>query len=144
MAQMAFYKGKGRFFDKVVRWWTGGKYSHCELVFSNDTYFSADAWENEVRFKRMFPNPENWDFVALNLTQKEELVVRAWCDSQEGKRYDYTGILLSQVMPLHIEDPNRWFCSELCVAALQRVGRLPGLLAQDIDPSELAVLLGLE
>jgi len=144
MMQVAFYKGKGRFFDKVIRWWTSGKYSHCELVFANGTYFSADAWENKVRFEKLYPNPGNWDFVELELTPKEEVLVLAWCDSQTGKGYDYTGIILSQFIPLHIEDPAKWFCSELCVKALQRVGRLPGMKAQDIDPSELAILLGLE
>lgn len=143
MMHLAFYRGEGKIVDRLVRWWTQGKYSHCEMVFSDGMYFSADAWSNKVRYATIKANPANWDFVELGINPKEELAVRAWCDSQNGKGYDWVGILLSQILPLKAHSKRRWFCSELCVAALQTVGRLSGIRPQDIDPSELAVLHGL-
>ena len=35
-----------------------------------------------------------------------------------GAQYDYKGILLSQVLALGRHDKSRWFCSEICAAAL--------------------------
>jgi hypothetical protein len=141
--QIAFYKAPGKFIDRAIRWWTKGKYSHCELVFSNGDWFSADAWQNKVRFERVRPNPEHWDIVDLAVTLKEELLIRAWCDSQEGKGYDYIGVVLTQVLSLDIEDPKRYFCSELCVAALQRIGRLKKVISHEESPVSLALIYNL-
>lgn len=138
MVKLAFYKGNGKTLDRLIRWWTKGQYSHCELVFSDGMFFSADAWSNKVRYEKVYANPDNWDFVDVVMTRREELAVRAWCDSQNGKKYDYVGILFAQILPLSIDMPSTWFCSEICVAALQRVGKLIGLRGQDISPVDLA------
>lgn len=141
MISIAFYKGEGKFVDRLIRWWTDGKYSHCELVFPDGQYFSADAWQNKVRYEKVNANQENWDFAELDLTAKEELVVREWCDSQEGKKYDYLAILGCQVFRWDIQDKNRYFCSEMLVEALQQIGKLTNFKSCDIDPSELAILV---
>lgn len=140
--KLYFYKGKGKLFDKLIRWWTGGKYSHCELQFSDGISFSADAWENRVRFEVIHYNPANWDCVDVKLTAKEEIAVRAFCDSQEGKGYDWLGII-GFIFPLVVEDPLRWFCSEVCVEALKMVGKLKGVASRTVHPSSLARMYGL-
>lgn len=141
MMQIAFYKGEGRLFDKLIRWWTGGKYSHCELVFSDNTWFSADAWENKVRYTSFDYNVTNWDFVTLTLNSKEELGVRAWCDSKVGKKYDWLGVVLCQVLKVGIENPDRYWCSEVCARALQWVGKLPQVKATSLSPEGLHKVL---
>ncbi len=35
-----------------------------------------------------------------------------------GARYDYAGLVLSQVLAFGRHDPDKWFCSEICAAAL--------------------------
>lgn len=30
--EIAFYKGRTRWLDRVIQWWTKGPYSHCEVV----------------------------------------------------------------------------------------------------------------
>ena len=34
--RVAFFKGKGNFWNKVVRWWTESPYSHAELVMPDE------------------------------------------------------------------------------------------------------------
>lgn len=143
MIKIAFYKGEGRIFDKLIRWWTKGKYSHCEIVFMDGLWYGADAWNNEVRYAYFLPDPANWDMIEISLAPKEELLVRAWCDSKVGKGYDYLGLILSQVIFLGIDCANRWFCSELCVEALQQAGRLKDIKSHTIHPSLLAKIYGL-
>ena len=38
--RLAFYKGKGDWVDKLVRWWTKSQYSHVEVVVGN-TWISS-------------------------------------------------------------------------------------------------------
>ena len=35
MVKIAFYKGKGNWINKIIRWWTRSNYSHAELVLPN-------------------------------------------------------------------------------------------------------------
>jgi hypothetical protein len=35
-----------------------------------------------------------------------------------GARYDYAGLMLSQVLAFGRHNPDKWFCSEICAAAL--------------------------
>ena len=55
--RVAFYKGEGNFFDKLIRWWTKSSYSHCELIFSDGIFFSADPRDGGVRYKNIVPDP---------------------------------------------------------------------------------------
>lgn len=143
MVQLAFYKGKGRLFDKLIRWWTKGRYSHCELVFKDGAFFSADAWKGIVRFEKVDANPANWDFVDVPMDTFDENRLYRWCLAQEGKGYDWLGIVGAQILPLSIEDPLLYFCSEVCVEGLQQVGKLKGVVACDVSPSRLATLYNL-
>ena len=35
VVKVAFYKGKGNWINKIIRWWTKSNYSHAELVLPN-------------------------------------------------------------------------------------------------------------
>lgn len=143
MICLAFYKGKGNWWDKLIKWWTGSKYSHCELIFGDSAWFSADAWQNKVRYTSFDANPYNWDYVEFVTTVKDEMILRAWCDSKVGKKYDWWGIL-GFILPLRIESPNRYFCSEICVAALQQIGKFERVDSSKVSPALLATLCGIK
>lgn len=50
LVQLAFYKAKGDWVDKVIRWWTSSKYSHCEVVIG-DEWFSSSPRDGGVNAK---------------------------------------------------------------------------------------------
>lgn len=112
--QVYFYIGEGKLFDKLIRWVTKGRYSHCELLIG-DMAYSADAWTNRVRSipKNSF-NPDNWESITV---EGDEKTAVAFLNSQLSKKYDWLGIL-GFFLPWAVNDSKRWYCSELCAAAL--------------------------
>ncbi len=111
---LAFYKGDGDITDKAIRWWTKSDYSHVEL-YMHGMWYSTSPRDLEVRRKMMQPKPENWDYVEVEVDYHKviELFTRT-----KGAKYDWTGILLSQFIPLGRHSKSRWFCSEWCAEAL--------------------------
>lgn len=126
---LALYKGKGTFFNRLIRLWTRSAFSHCELVMPDGRWLSASATDGGVRAKQIELNPDHW--VLIPLPWAEAQLIERVFTVNEGKGYDWLGILASQFLPLAIDDKRRMFCSEFCAAALgfdtpQRFS--PGLL----------------
>ncbi|MDG6881060.1 Uncharacterised protein [Phocoenobacter uteri] len=111
---LALYKGKGELVDKAIRFFTKGRYSHCELAIAKKDGFlsySSSPRDNGVRCKfiKKFDRLK-WDLVALeNVTEQQIL---DYFQQTKGKKYDWLGAIgvclgLSQ-------NRNRYFCSEWC------------------------------
>lgn len=105
--QVAFYKGKDHFFDRLVQWWTKGPYSHVELVINGVCYTSSPR-DNGVRMKLINLHSGNWDVFDL---MGDEDYALAWFKEHMGQKYDYLG-LLGFVLPFRRSHPSMWFCSE--------------------------------
>lgn len=141
--KVAFLKGTG-FIDYIIKIWTFGKYSHSELVFSDGTWFSTElAWPFKTSFHRY---DEQWankhfDFIDINITAEQEQRIREFCVGEVGCAYDWKGIILSMILPFKKADAEKWFCSEICVAALQIIGLLQGVKPQCVFPNKLSKLL---
>ncbi|WP_343560424.1 hypothetical protein [Kiloniella sp. b19] len=116
MTYLAFYKGTGKWWNKLIRLWTRGPYSHCEIVTSKPNSWrktaqslSASEWDGGVRKKTIDFTTDNWDLIPVAID----------CDrlsqakGEIGAKYDWVGILFSQILPLSREHPDKWFCSEL-------------------------------
>ena len=126
MITLAFYKGRGntvweRVQDCVIRFATGGRYSHVEFIAGAAKHgatamcLSSSARDGGVRAKWIMLRPESWDLVELNIDARApDQFIRA----RIGAPYDYFGVVLSQVLALGRHDQSRWFCSEICAAAL--------------------------
>lgn len=124
--KIAFQKRDTRVFAWLIKLWTLSKYSHCEIVFSNGVAFSSHVANGGTRFiSFLSPSPRVWDFIEISTSPQEEAELRVWCQDELNCKYDWLGIFFSQVLPLRREHPNRWFCSEVCAAAVQRLLRLP-------------------
>ena len=122
--KMIFYKGKGTWIDRLIRWWTGGKYSHCEIMFSDGLCFSSSSRDKGTRFKEIDMQFGHWDIVELHdVTIEEEDKIREWCKSKEGKPYDYLG-LLGFVFFADFDDKKKYYCSEICLKAMEIIGRI--------------------
>lgn len=115
----AFYKstrpGLAGMYNRLVRWWEPGIYSHCELIFSDGMAASSSYADGGVRFKRIDFHPNNWDFI--DLPGHLEPAARAWFEKHEGEKYDLRGNLRFALDFVH-DDPNRAFCSKALGAAL--------------------------
>ena len=117
-ATIARYKGKGRWFDKAVRFWTrpkfwslkSGKYSHTELIIDG-VWYSSSQRDNGARTKRIDnPVPDHWDFEPVLIDKPYALKV---FQEHKGKGYDNLGILLSQFIHLGIHSKSKVWCTEL-------------------------------
>jgi hypothetical protein len=120
--KVIFYIAKsGDWLDKFVGLWTRGKYSHCELVFSDGMCFSSSPRDGGTRFKAIEINPKHWDIVEVSTDKEVE--IRQWCESQCGLKYDWLGIL-GLAIHLPIENRKKWYCSEICITVLNLFGVL--------------------
>lgn len=124
-------------FNRAVRWWLHGPYSHTELVFSDGASFSCSKMDGGPRFKQMVFDPEHWDFVPVPARYNEDAArnqARAICADHGPQRVRYSLLLLAAFVlpPLY-----RWVSDrdEVCSTAIGRVlGRAD---AKRLDPNEL-------
>lgn len=137
--KVAFYKGKGDYTDIAIRTWTWGPYSHSELVFQDNFWFSSSYRDGGVRFKQINAKKENWDYIELSNNSHEDTNIRKWCEEQKGS-YDLFGVF-SFIFPVLGQTKEKWFCSEICLAALQTIGILPEWKPYKVSPNKLYSLL---
>jgi hypothetical protein len=133
---IAFYKsthtGLPGIYNRLVRWWTKGIYSHCELLFSDGICASSSYMDGGVRFKQIDLDITKWDFVRV--PDHLEVNARLWFKMHQGDRYDLLGNL-HFVIGAVSDDKNKWFCSEAVASAL-------GIKeAWRFSPNELAAIL---
>ena len=118
--KIAFYKGKGGKFDKLIRWWTKGAYSHTELKFPSGSAFSMATyppnrgrWTNDISW-----NQDKWDFIEININDINK--AHNCANELVGKNYDWKGIFLSQIFPFKLHNKKQWFCNEACLHIAQQ------------------------
>lgn len=120
--RIAFYKGRSRFFNRAVSWWTRGVYSHCELITEYTEDGHAVCWSSSfsdggVRKKIIQLNPVNWDVIEIEVTERRKNRAINWFELNDGKSYDVIG-LFGFIWGSVKDDPNKWFCSEAVAEAL--------------------------
>lgn len=111
-----FYKGHGTRFDRLIRWWTLSPYSHVELELSESESWSSSPRDGGVREKRICYEPTHWDTLELPFANAH--TARRFFRKHEGTRYDAAGLLLRQIIKSPWRSAERFFCSEICAAAL--------------------------
>lgn len=141
MAQLAFYKGKGNWVDKLIRFVTRSPYSHVELIpnpelkaqFGHVSSMSSSARDGGVRFALITFDPDRWDFVDIDWYVGDQIfeIFR----QQSGAKYDYFGLIFSQFFNWRRHNPKRWFCSEIIAFALD----IPN--ANSYSPGDLKALV---
>lgn len=113
---LALYKREGDWTDRLIRWWTGSPYSHCELVMPDGRWLTSSGRDGGVRAKRIELDLEHWDLLPLPWANANQ--IEAFFQRTEGLQYDWAGLLLSQLLATAMHSARRWFCSEFCAAAL--------------------------
>ena len=146
MLKLAFYKYKHRsglkgLWDFLVRVWTRGTYSHVELIFSDNIWFSASLQDNGVRFKCIDYEKEKWDIIEIPSTKDEECICREYAKSKIGCKYDIIGIFFTQIWHIDVEDKNRYFCNEIVHATLQQMFLFKGVKPYSYNPNSFHKLV---
>lgn len=106
--KVAFYKGKKRLFNRLVRIWKKGPYSHVELILDDGISISSSAMDGGVRYKRIQYTSDNWDFIDIGPEPDD---MRDRINEIIGLKYDYKGII-GFVIGSVPDDKNKLFCSE--------------------------------
>ena len=120
------------FGGRLVCWWTGSPYSHCELVVDGECY-SSSIRDGGVRKKVFALDPAHWDLIALPWVKASSVLLQF--ARTKGQPYGWRDLLLRQVFNKR-GDTTGWFCSEWCAAALglsRPQGYSPGDLADYCD-----------
>lgn len=126
MITLAFYKGRGsswwnRVQDWAIRFATRSPYSHVELIEGRAEFdvenicLSSSGRDGGVREKPILLKRESWDLVDMSEQPGD---IADFIRSRAGARYDYIGIIFSQILSLGRHNADKWFCSEICAAAL--------------------------
>lgn len=103
---IAFYKDNYKWWSRLIKWVTNGKYSHCE--FYDGEQLIGISNEQRVRKLKQPLNPKKWDIYEL----KRNINVNKFFNETQGKKYDWLGILLSCVFNFKRHNKNKYTCSE--------------------------------
>jgi hypothetical protein len=133
--KLAFKKADKGLMDWAITEWTGGPYTHCAIIFSDGVWYESAPFKG-CHFV-YYTEDSTWTYVDIALTVEEENVIRIFCKSKEGSDYDWTGVVLSQILPLSINDPKRFYCSEIITICLHLIGLLNSIKPTATNPANL-------
>ena len=137
--KVIFWKKKSSFISRLIMCWTNSQYSHCELLFSDGVRFGINSNFNAKFYKDT--DYENWD--VLEIKGGDEEKVKYSCNEIIGCKYDWVGVIFSQIFPFGWESKTKWFCSEVCVDRLQagNYTQVFGAKPYRVSPNKLYDLL---
>jgi len=122
---LAFYKDGKSKVSRFIRWITRSPhYSHVEIIIGT-VWVTALIGEGVVT-RRYVPADHNevYDFIDVEVDKEN------WHDAVEyvnsihdDKMYDYLGAFFGSMLNIpFIQDPNKFFCSEVVVNVLKKLG----------------------
>ena len=113
--QLALRKHDTRITAKVIQWWTGSIYSHCELVVDGMCY-SSSAMDGGVRRKKIYLDPEKWDVIDLPWADTSK--IEAYFFETDHHKYGWVGLITAQLLNSGRGGDHAQFCRQWCAAAL--------------------------
>lgn len=134
--RIALFKGNG-FFGTLVKKWTRSKYSHVELLLPNGN-MCGSVPNIGVRTTKEW-NEKEYDFYDIEIDQHQLKTIEDFCVNENGCKYDWTGIFLTQFVSLNRESEDKWFCSEFVISILTKIKIFPetGLKSSRFSPDDV-------
>lgn len=125
---------------KLIGWYTKSPVYHVEVILEDkwiSAYAGRGVYVNDLR-----PLKDTWEYIKLDeimVTQRQDEIIEEWLQEQDGKGYDYLGILLAQLIPLRLHSRAKWFCSEITTKILQLlfIKETMNLSPYDVSPGDL-------
>lgn len=115
---IAFYKSNYRWWSRLIKWWTGGKYSHCE--FYDGKQLIGISNEQMVRKLRQPLNMQKWDIYELQGLKNIHEVIENFYNKTQGKKYDWKGIIYSCIFNRRKHNVDKYTCSEYVMECLDK------------------------
>ena len=129
--RIAFFKGdKKGLLHRFIRWYTKSIYSHAELVMPDgQRWIGISPFLTSrvgIREKSISPEnqKENWDYLTFTLNWREPVrdyqisQLNKFIQKTLGSRYDWVGLVVSNLTPFLVKKRDRWYCSEWIAHAL--------------------------
>ena len=129
-----------------------GKFMHCEVVFTgaragqnqNRQPLACGIWQNECVFLRPRTfGKDCWVWRSVKLSKRDVDKMFRFCKTQADNKIPFNRAgFLRCISPFpRPTDGKQWFCSELCMAALQEVGLFANEIPSAVTPTYLHELL---
>lgn len=141
--KIAFYKG---FKSKNILDWficllDMGKYSHCEIIYSNISY-SASYFDGGVRKKRITYNKELWDIYDIKYSYLNITELKKYHESTKLYKYDLVGLIFTFLFRIfNWNFKNKTYCSKWCVTAFAKMTGKKKYENLNISPNGLFKLI---
>lgn len=126
--RVAFYKGDDGWIHKLVRRWTKSKYSHAELILPDGrTWISISPFLSSrvaARIKYSIEDAKDWDYLSFELSDRDPVrkyqldQLYKFIEMTQGCKYDWVGMIMSQICPFLVKRRNKWYCSEWIAHAM--------------------------
>lgn len=134
--------------EKAIGKITKSKYCHCEIVI-NDIWISSNVKEGVTIKEHFLYNSNEWDFYdfpIIEIMERDYKIIFDFIRKQDDKRYDYLGIILSQLIPISIHNRNKYFCSEISTKILQLflIEEVMDMIPNNTSPGDLAKIFNME
>lgn len=123
---IALYVDNYRWWSRLIKWWTGTEFSHCEFfkMYDEDTKMGeliGISTEQSVRRKAYTMN-NKW--VLLEIPEEYSDIIYTelmkFYEETQGARYDWKGIMLSNIFNRRVDSKNKYTCSEWVALVLDR------------------------
>lgn len=136
--------GEATILSRSIAAYTGGFYSHAELIIEIDgtsEQWGADPEYGKVMRSEVKYDTNKWDYIKLPVDDIRR--IRRFLLEVEGLKYDYFGII-GFILPTK-DRSDRWFCSELIANCIKIDGNKLMWFTEpsSIDPNTLAIMVGL-
>jgi hypothetical protein len=114
------YVTSSSFVDKAIRFFDGGEFSHCAMIFDN-WVIQAVRTNVEQRTLNELLNTCTKNF-HIDIQLPDEAAAYAWARTQLGRPYDFWAIAMLAIRDLFGSSPHwgpsgRYFCDELVLEA---------------------------
>ena len=109
-----------------IRYWTAGPFSHVDTVLDDGQLLGARADGGVAIRPGNYAKFSKITQVYLSARDTQERVFHTFEDAQLGKPYDHSAIW-GFAANRDWRDPQKWFCSELVLAALEESQWCPPL-----------------
>ena len=131
---LALRESKGDIVDSAIAWWTSSKFTHIEIIVENK-WISSGPTHGGVYMQELRPLKDTWTYIEVDVDGRVKNTVNRFIQAQEGKKYDWGGILWNQFFRTEREDnQDRWFCSEIVAEILIRF-RAKGIIEDSVQYS---------
>lgn len=144
LAFKIYNKKKSSFVGNLISIFTNSMFYHVELIVDNK-WISSNSDSGGITIAPLRALNFNWEYKKLNkicLTEEQYINLMKFIGDQEGKGYDWTGIIFAQILPFKQHCENKWFCSEIVTKLLQLclVPEVNHLDPADVSPKDLSVI----